>query len=100
MSSVYRKLPARQVPWFAIHARVRDDLMQAMLGVTRGQAGHHVAEGLLAALDPESPGFVEWKAQMLRRQAAALELTMAATRKAGFSLRQVQRTTRKLTDGE
>lgn len=100
MSSAYRKLPARSANWCTIHARVRGDLMQAMLDLTRGQAAQHVSDRLLAALDPASSDFVEWEVQMLRRRARALELAMGATRQAGLSLRQVQRITRKLTDGE
>lgn len=100
MSSAYRKLSARKARWFEIHATVRADLMQSVVGVTRGQAQQHVVDGILAALDPEAHGYVERKARMLRRQAAALELTVDATRKAAFALRQVQRTRRKLTDGE
>jgi len=37
---------------------------------------------------------------MMRRQADALDTAMAATRKAGFALRQFERMTRRVIDGE
>ncbi len=100
MSSAYRKLSARNALWFEIHARVRTDLMQSLVGGMQGKAQQHVADGILAALDPRARGFAERKAQVLRQQAAALDLSTTASRNAAFALRQVQRTKRKLTDGE
>ena len=100
MSEAYRRLTERDAARLAIHQRVRDEVNQAMVGLTRAQAAYHVAEQVRAALDPAAPNYVEWTAQMMRRQADALDTAMAATRKAGFALRQFERMTRRVIDGE
>lgn len=98
--SAYKKLPADKARWFAIHADARTGLFQALLGRTQGLSRQHIADGILAALDPDGPDVVEWKAQMMRLQASGLELSEAATRQAAFMYRQVRRTARKLGDGD
>jgi hypothetical protein len=98
--SAYKKLSASDARWFAIHADARSGLFQALIGRTQGQSRQHVADGIVAALDPDGPDFIEWKAQMMRLHASGLELTEAATRQAAFMYRQVRRTVRKLGDGD
>ena len=100
MSEAYRRLTEREAARLAIHQRVRDEVNQAMVGLSRAQAAYHVAEQVRAALDPAAPNYVAWTAQMMRRQADALDTAMAATRKAGFALRQFERMTRRVIDGE
>jgi hypothetical protein len=100
VSEAYRRLTERETARLAIHRRVRDEVDQAMVGLTRAQAAYHVAEQVRAALAPAGPHYAEWTAQMMRRQADALDTAVSATRKAGFALRQFERITRRLTDGE
>src|SRR5689334_13586006 len=99
VSSAYRRLSDDEARWFDIHAQARNDLLQSLVGLVRAQAQHHVADGVLQVLDPRGADFLEWKAQMLRQQAAALDLRIASMRLAAFATRQSRRLTRKLLDG-
>jgi hypothetical protein len=83
-----------------IHAETRNALLEALVGRAQGEARHHIASGVLAALRPDGPNTVEWTAQMMRLQASGLELTKSALRQAAFMYRQSRRARRKLTGGD
>jgi hypothetical protein len=78
---------------------MRDVLWQALVDRLRGASRIHVAGGILQALDPASSVYVDWQAELLRRQASGLELTEAASRRAALARYQMSRTRRKLGNG-
>jgi hypothetical protein len=81
VSEAYRRLTEREAARLAIHQRVRDEVNQAMVGLTRAQAAYHVAEQVRAALDPAAPNYVRWKRQWQRRAKQASRcVTSSASR--------------------